>query len=162
MGKDGSKWKHDYIPLNAAATALKMHRAAGGKSGKGGAHQSFLPVPASFKEMLSPRWVAPPVMPVTVTNFASGTVATPSVSFTSPRSGPSPITYWPARRPPLTPGQYSCAIRASASKEMVKMFPAVPGVTRTSAFAGPYFVVPRTARLPSEPRCTVNLSLIHI
>ncbi len=26
LGKDGSKWKHDYIPLNAAAVALKAHR----------------------------------------------------------------------------------------------------------------------------------------
>ena len=33
MGKDGSKWKHGYIPENAAATALKMHRKPGGKTG---------------------------------------------------------------------------------------------------------------------------------
>jgi hypothetical protein len=26
VGKDGSEWKHDYIPLNAAAIALKHHR----------------------------------------------------------------------------------------------------------------------------------------
>lgn len=33
MGKDGSKWKHGYIPENAAATALKAHRKPGaGKS----------------------------------------------------------------------------------------------------------------------------------
>lgn len=30
MGKNGSKWRHDYIPLNLAAASLKAH---GSKSG---------------------------------------------------------------------------------------------------------------------------------
>jgi hypothetical protein len=29
LGKDGAKWKHGYIPLNAAAFALKDHKAVG-------------------------------------------------------------------------------------------------------------------------------------
>lgn len=33
MGKDGSQWKHGYIPENGAAVALKMHRKPGSKSG---------------------------------------------------------------------------------------------------------------------------------
>lgn len=37
LGKDGSKWKHDYIPLNAVATAMKLHKH--GKGGSGGTHQ---------------------------------------------------------------------------------------------------------------------------
>lgn len=32
MGKDGSQWKHGYIPENAIATALKMHRKPGSGS----------------------------------------------------------------------------------------------------------------------------------
>lgn len=34
LGKDGSKWKHGYIPENPAAVALKMHRKPGGGSGE--------------------------------------------------------------------------------------------------------------------------------
>jgi hypothetical protein len=30
MGKDGSKWRHDWEPLNAAAAALKAHRTPHG------------------------------------------------------------------------------------------------------------------------------------
>ncbi|MGE5612688.1 MAG: hypothetical protein ACM3UO_00235 [Bacillota bacterium] len=30
LGKDGSKWSHGWIPLNAAAAALKAHRGSGG------------------------------------------------------------------------------------------------------------------------------------
>lgn len=33
-GKDGSTWHHGYVPTNAAAVALKMHRKPGG-GGKG-------------------------------------------------------------------------------------------------------------------------------
>jgi len=33
LGKDGSKWKHGYIPENAAAVALKSHHKVGGGSG---------------------------------------------------------------------------------------------------------------------------------
>ena len=36
MGKDGSQWKHGYIPENGAAIALKAHKSPGGKSGGGG------------------------------------------------------------------------------------------------------------------------------
>lgn len=35
MGKDGSKWKHGYIPENAAARALKSHKNPGFVSGRG-------------------------------------------------------------------------------------------------------------------------------
>lgn len=42
-GKDGSTWKHDYVPTNAAAAALKAHKSPGGST-----QRSFLPVPASF------------------------------------------------------------------------------------------------------------------
>lgn len=34
-GKDGSKWKHGYIPENAAAVALKNHKNPGHLSGRG-------------------------------------------------------------------------------------------------------------------------------
>lgn len=33
LGKDGSKWRHDYVPLNAAAVALKAHKAVGSSGG---------------------------------------------------------------------------------------------------------------------------------
>lgn len=31
LGKNGSKWRHGYIPENAAAVALKIHKSKGGK-----------------------------------------------------------------------------------------------------------------------------------
>lgn len=34
LGKDGSRWAHGYLPLNAAAEALKLHRPASGGSSK--------------------------------------------------------------------------------------------------------------------------------
>jgi hypothetical protein len=34
MGKDGSQWKHGYIPENGAADALKAHKKPGGKGSK--------------------------------------------------------------------------------------------------------------------------------
>lgn len=44
-GKNGSTWKHGWIPTNGTATALKLHK--GSKSNTPSGH-SFLPVPASF------------------------------------------------------------------------------------------------------------------
>lgn len=35
LGKDGSKWSHGYIPLNAAAVALKLHKVPAGGGGEG-------------------------------------------------------------------------------------------------------------------------------
>lgn len=35
LGKDGSKWKHGYVPENPAAVALKAHKTPGGKSSGG-------------------------------------------------------------------------------------------------------------------------------
>jgi hypothetical protein len=44
-GKNGSTWKHDWIPTNGAATALKLKKSS--RSNKPSGH-SFLPLPASF------------------------------------------------------------------------------------------------------------------
>ena len=65
----------------------------------------FQPRPASCRRMSSPRCVAVPAMPVTVTKSASGTRRLASVTVRSPRMGPLPSTYRPPIRPPVTPGQ---------------------------------------------------------
>lgn len=55
MGKDGSQWKHGYIPENAAATALKMHRKPGGSKGSGGKKPTVKAKPKAQQHDLTTR-----------------------------------------------------------------------------------------------------------
>lgn len=55
MGKDGSQWKHGYIPENGAATALKLHRAAGGSSKSTTAKRAKKPAVRASEHDLSTR-----------------------------------------------------------------------------------------------------------
>jgi len=49
LGKDGSKWKHGYVPLNAAAAALKAHKPV--PAGSGGSSSVKKAVQKPFASM---------------------------------------------------------------------------------------------------------------